>query len=311
MAQCDIVGTGGDGHNTFNVSTTSSIIASALLMMAKHGNNSSTSLSGSADLLQHAPRPPIIAATTATNLPRIYEKTNYAFLYAREWHPGMKHGAAVRREVPVRTVFNLLGPLANPVHDTGLMECRILGVARKDIGPNFAEALRLSGSKKALIVCGDENLDELSCAGITHCWYIHEVPGQGEGAKSTAEITSFELSPEDFGLPRHPLDDVHGGKGPDENADILMQILRGQRPDDDPVLHFVLLNTAALITLSGVCDADSSDMGPGDDGKVIQERGPGGLRWKEGLRRARWCVKSGEALRQWDAFVDITNTVPS
>ncbi|CAK1354339.1 Anthranilate phosphoribosyltransferase [Cercospora beticola] len=308
---CDIVGTGGDGHNTFNVSTTSSIIASALLMMAKHGNNSSTSLSGSADLLQHAPRPPIIAATTATNLPRIYEKTNYAFLYAREWHPGMKHGAAVRREVPVRTVFNLLGPLANPVHDTGLMECRILGVARKDIGPNFAEALRLSGSKKALIVCGDENLDELSCAGITHCWYIHEVSGQGEGVKSTAEITSFELSPEDFGLPRHPLDDVHGGKGPDENADILMQILRGQRPDDDPVLHFVLLNTAALITLSGVCDADSSDMGPGDDGKVIQERGPGGLRWKEGLRRARWCVKSGEALRQWDAFVDITNTVPS
>ncbi|KAM3415438.1 hypothetical protein BST61_g8960 [Cercospora zeina] len=308
---CDIVGTGGDGHNTFNVSTTSSIIASALLLMAKHGNNSSTSLSGSADLLQHAPRPPIIAATNAANLPRIYEKTNYAFLYAREWHPGMKHGAAVRREVPVRTVFNLLGPLANPVHDTGLMECRILGVARKDIGPNFAEALRLSGSRKALIVCGDENLDELSCAGITHCWYIHEVPGTGEEAKSSAEITCFELAPEDFGLPRHALANVHGGKGPDENADILMQILRGQRADDDPVLHFVLLNTAALITLSGVCDADSSNMGPGDDGRVIQERGPGGLRWKEGLRRARWCVKSGEALRQWNAFVDITNTVPS
>ena len=74
----------------------------------------------------------------------------------------MRHGASVRREVPVRTIFNLLGPLANPVHDTGLVECRILGVARKDIGQNFADALRLSGAKKALVVCGDENLDEIS-----------------------------------------------------------------------------------------------------------------------------------------------------
>lgn len=214
----------------------------------------------------------------------------------------MKYGAAVRREVPVRTVFNLLGPLANPVHDSGLVECRILGVARKDIGTNFAEALRLSGARKALVVCGDENLDELSCAGITHCWLIH-----GEPAGGPVDITSFELAPEDFGLPRHPLEDVHGGKGPGENAEILMQILKGERPDDDPVLHFVLLNTAALITLSGVCEADTSNMGNGDDGQVIPDRGPGGLRWKEGLRRAKWCVKSGEALKQWQAFVDITN----
>lgn len=274
--------------------------------MAKHGNNSSTSLSGSADLLQHAPKPPIIAATTASNLPHIYEKSNYAFLYAREWHPGMKHGAAVRREVPVRTVFNLLGPLANPVHDTGLVECRILGVARKDIGSNFAEALRLSGARKALVVCGDENLDELSCAGVTHCWYIHGDPKGGP-----VEITTFQLTPEAFGLPRHSLETVHGGKGPGENAEILMQILTGERVGDDPVLHFVLLNTAALITLSGICDSDSSNMGHGDDGQVIEERGPGGLRWKEGLRRAQWCVRSGEALKQWKAFVDVTNELSS
>jgi anthranilate phosphoribosyltransferase len=297
------------------VSTTASIISSALLMIAKHGNNSSTSLSGSADLLQHAPKPPIIAATTAANLPEIYRKTNYAFLYARDWHPGMKHGAAVRREVPVRTIFNLLGPLANPVHDTGLVECRILGVARKDIGQNFADALRLGGSRKALVVCGDENLDELSCAGPTHCWYLHEVADDSSSSNSSSsksvEITRFTLTPEDFGLRRHPLDDVHGGKGPGDNADILMQILRGERPADDPVLQFVLLNTAALIALSGVCDADESHMGHGDSGQVITERGPGGLRWKEGLRRARWCVDSGEALRQWDAFVDVTNSVPT
>lgn len=317
------MGTGGDGHNTFNISTTSSIVASSILMVAKHGNNSSTSLSGSADLLQRAPSPPVISATTAENLPSIYARSNYAFLYAREWHPGMKHAAAVRKEVPVRTIFNLLGPLANPVHDTGLIEARILGVARKDIGINFAEALRLSGAKKALVICGDENLDELSCAGPTHCWFINskadasadantkesssssDSEDDNTGAKT--EITNFMLSPADFGLPCHDLSTVHGGKGPNENAEILMQILRNERPTDDPVLQFVLLNTAALITVSGICEAEQSHMGEGDDGKVVQERGPGGLRWKEGLRRAKWCIESGAALRQWEAFVAITN----
>ncbi|EMD01208.1 hypothetical protein BAUCODRAFT_61420 [Baudoinia panamericana UAMH 10762] len=311
---CDIVGTGGDGHNTYNVSTTSSIIASALLMMAKHGNNSSTSLSGSADLLQHAqPTAPVIKATTNTSLAEIYGKTNYAFLYAREWHPGMAYAASTRKEIPVRTIFNLLGPLANPVHDTGLIEARILGVARKDIGPNFAEALLLSGAKKALVVCGDENLDEFSCAGPTHCWYIHEGDeaenASGTHSKKHTTITELMMSPSDFGLPCHPLSEVHGGKGPAENAEILMKILRNELPANDPVLHFVLLNTACLLTVSGICEAGTSHMGPGDDGNVLKERGPGGLRWKEGLRRARWCIESGAALKQWEGFVEATNAL--
>lgn len=272
-------------------------------MMAKHGNNSSTSLSGSADLLQHvSPKPPVIAATNNKSLPEIYEKTNYAFLYAREWHPGMKYAAPIRKEVPVRTIFNLLGPLANPVHDTGLVECRILGVARKDIGENFAEALRLGNAKKAMVVCGDEDLDEVSCAGPTHVWYIRE-----EG--TTVDITKLTVTPEDFGLPRHPLSEVHGGKGPGENAEILMKILRNELPHNHPVLCFVLMNVAALLVVSGICEADTSDMGDGDDGKVITERGPGALRWKEGLRRARWCVTSGAALKQWEAFVEVTNAL--
>lgn len=270
--------------------------------MAKHGNNSSTSMSGSADLLQHSSRPPVIAATDNANLPQIYEKTNYAFLYAREWHPGMRYAAAVRKEVPVRTIFNLLGPLANPVHDH--VECRMLGVARQDIGPNFAEALRLSSAKKALVVCGDENLDEISCAGPTHCWYIRE-----EG--SSVDVTKLTVTPEDFGLPRHALSEVHGGKGPSENAEILMSILNNEMPHDHPVLHFVLINVAALLTVSGICEANSSSMGPGDDGRVIEQRGPGGLRWQEGVRRARWCITSGQALREWNAFVDVTNKLAS
>jgi anthranilate phosphoribosyltransferase len=253
----------------------------------------------------------VIAATTAANISRIYERTNYAFLYAREWHPGMKYAAAVRKEIPVRTIFNLLGPLANPLHDSGLVEARILGVARKDIGQNFADALQLSGARKAMVVCGDENLDELSCAGPTHCWYIHASDTGVNASDQKTSITTMTLTPEDFGLPRHPLDEVQGGKGPAENAGILMKILQGEMPADDPVLQFVLLNTAALLAVSGICEADESNMGPGDDGKVVQERGPGGLRWKEGVRRAKWCIKSGSALKQWNGFVDATNALSS
>jgi len=91
----------------------------------------------------------------------------------------------------------------------------------------------------------------------------------------------------------------------------LMRILRNELPFDNPVLQFVLINVAALLTVAGICEAETSDMSPGDDGKVIKERGPGGLRWKEGLRRAKWCVESGAALKQWEAYVEVTNAVAS
>ena len=88
-----------------------------------------------------------------------------------------------------------------------------------------------------------------------------------------------------------------------------MKILSGQVAPDDPILHFVYINTAALLVISGICDADSSNMGEGDDGKVITEVGPGGGRWKEGVRRAKWAISSGEAYRQWQNFVEVTNKV--
>ena len=146
---------------------------------------------------------------------------------------------------------------------------------------------------------------------MTHCWWLHEA-GQSASEELMTngehiEITQLTMSPEDFGLPRYPLSVVRGGKGPAENAQTLMKILRNELPKDDPVLAFVLLNTACLLTVSGICEADESHMGPGDDGKVVKERGPGGLRWKEGLRRARWCVESGAALSEWERFVEVTN----
>lgn len=316
-AQVDIVGTGGDSHNTFNISTTASILASSLLLVAKHGNKASTSKSGSADLLNCMhPLAPQIARIRPDTIAELYSHTNYGFLFAPVFHPGMRYVAPIRRQLPWRTVFNLVGPLANPtdLHDVPashsethqpaapLLEARMIGVARKDIGPVFAQALQLAGARKAMVVCGDEELDEISCAGDTLCWRI--APGPSDGDTVTEH---FRLHPRDFGLPAHPLSDVSPGKEPAENASILRRILDGEVSEDDPILHFVLINTAALFVVSGICDADTSDLGHGDDGVVIKERGPGGGRWKEGVRRARWAIRSGEAARQWAKFVEVTN----
>ncbi|EEP80509.1 anthranilate phosphoribosyltransferase [Uncinocarpus reesii 1704] len=322
---CDIVGTGGDQHSTFNISTTSSIIASPFLMIAKHGNRAQTSFSGSADVLNSiAPRPPNISAVNASNLVQVLEETNYAFLFAPNFHPGMMYANPVRRGLGLRTIFNLMGPLANPVE--WALEARVVGVAYQSLGPVFADALRLSGAKKAMIICGEEDLDEISCAGKTNCWRLSEYPnpaykesGRAETdqdeetsddeapPKTLVKLDMFQIQPSDFGLPSHPLSDVGGGRPPRENAQMLMSILRNELPRDNPILDFVIMNVAALLVISGVCEADSSNMGPGDDGNVIKERGPGGLRWKEGVRRARWAIESGEALTCLEKFIDVTN----
>ncbi|KAI6086301.1 anthranilate phosphoribosyltransferase [Hypoxylon rubiginosum] len=300
---CDIVGTGGDSHNTFNISTTSSILASSLLLLAKHGNRASTSKSGSADLLMNmAPKPAQLGRITPETITEVYAKTNYAFLFAPVFHPGMRHVAAIRKELGWRTIFNLLGPLSNPLGSA--IEARMLGVARDDLGPVFAEALRIAGAKKGLVVCGKEQLDEVSCAGPTLCWQLVE------HASGSVDVEHFTLEPADFGLSAHPLDTVSPGREPHENAEILRRLLQNELPPDDPILEFVLMNTAAFLVASGICEADTSSMGADDDGKVIRERGPGGGRWKEGVRRARWTIRSGEAWKQWNAFAEVTNSLP-
>ncbi|KAK2804173.1 hypothetical protein FQN50_006715 [Emmonsiellopsis sp. PD_5] len=320
---CDIVGTGGDAHRTFNISTTSSIIASPLLLMAKHGNRAQTSFSGSADVLTSiTPTPPNISAVRADNILKVYEQSNYSFLFAPNFHPGMKHANPVRRGLGIRTIFNLLGPLANPI-EWGI-EARVVGVAYKSLGPIFADVLKLSGAKKAMVICGEEDLDEISCAGKTNCWRLSEYPNpeyrgsandDGETSdedappKTLVKVESFQLQPSDFGLSPHPLSEVGGGKMPGENAQKLMSILRNELPRDDPILEFVLMNVAALFVISGICDADTSSMGPGDNGEVIKEVGPGGGRWKEGIRRARWAIESGEAVKSLESFIKVTNTL--
>lgn len=314
---CDIVGTGGDSHNTFNVSTASSIVASAYLRLAKHGNRASTSKSGSADLLANLKYPGDIENESTdlvanlnyiepATLPTIYSTTNYAFLFAPVFHPGMRYVAPIRKQLPWRTLFNLLGPLANPVdvretpESESPLEARIIGVARRELGPVFAEALRMTGARKAMVVCGAEELDEISIAGPTFCWYLHEDAASGE-----VVIDHFQLTPTDFGVASCPLSDVSPGKSPAENAATMTRILQNQCPADDPLLSFVFINTAALMVVAGL--TEPADSTASEEPDVITERGPGGLRWKEGVRQARLAVSSGEARRQWKLFVEATN----
>lgn len=283
-------------------------------MTAKHGNRASSSLSGSADVLKAIqPIPPNIDAINGSNIAQIYKETNYVFLFAPHFHPGMAYANFVRKELGIRTIFNLMGPLVNPVESA--IEARVVGVAYQALGPVFAEAFKQSGAKKALVVCGEEDMDEISCAGPTNCWRISankeasshtndHLNGEKKSRQALVNIDTFQLHPSDFGLSTHPLTDVFGRKMPEDNATKLMSILRNELPRDDPILEFVLMNTAALLVTSGVCEAETSNVVPGE---TVTERGPGGGRWKEGVRRARWAIESGQALKCLEGFIEVTN----
>ena len=308
---CDIVGTGGDGHDTFNVSTAASIIASSSLLMAKHGNVASSSSSGSANLMHSVlPRPPDIGHITAETLTDLYRSCNYGFLFAPTFHTGMKYAAPIRKALAFPTVFNRLGPLTNPVHQ--FTEARVVGVSEKKLGPIFAEALWVSGVRKALVVCGEEDLDEISCAGPTNCWRLTDgksvtrlpleldedsdyIDRDDDENKTTApHIEHFQICPDDFGLQRHPLSEVAGGHSPRRNAEILHQILQNELPEGHPILDFVLMNTAALLAVSGVLGGGS-------------EQGPGGLMYKKGVMQARQTLRNASAAAELRKFVDATH----
>lgn len=165
---CTIEGTGGDGHSTFNVSTAASIVASAVVFVAKHGAGASSSKSGAADILRALRNPSLdLEAVTPDSIADFFKYGSFAFLFAPVFHPGLKHVALIRKQLGFKTIFNILGPLAHPLNT--IMEARVVGVAQTLLGPVYAEALRISGVRNALVVCGAEELDEISCAGPTFC----------------------------------------------------------------------------------------------------------------------------------------------
>jgi len=225
----DTCGTGGDGKQTFNISTTAAfVIAGAGLKVAKHGNRAASSRSGSADvLLALGGNLDLEAAQVAECI----EEVGIGFLYAVKHHPAMRHAIGPRRELGQRTIFNLLGPLTNPAAATH----QLMGVYDPALTGTLAEVLRALGSRVAYVVHGADGLDELTTTGLNRVSALRD-----------GQVTTFEFDPASIGLPRARLDDLLGGT-PEENAAILRGILDGR--DRGPRRDIVLLNAAAALSL--------------------------------------------------------------
>jgi anthranilate phosphoribosyltransferase len=226
----DVVGTGGDHKGTFNISTAVALVAAGGgLTVAKHGNRSVSSQSGSADVLE------AMGVNLALHPERVessLQEHRFAFLFAPSFHPAMKHAVGPRKEIGIRTVFNLLGPLTNPAGAT----IHLLGVYREDLTRPVAEVLKGLGSKAAFVVHGADHSDEISISGKTVISQLKD------GA-----IEDYQIEPEDAGLKRATLESIRGGK-PEQNAHMIKKILEGE---DGPHRDAVLLNAAAVFVASG------------------------------------------------------------
>ncbi len=227
----DIVGTGGDCAGTFNISTTSAfVVAGAGGKVAKHGNRGVSSKSGAADVLGTLG---VKIDMSADRVAQCVKTAGVGFLFAQTFHPAMKYVAPVRREMGVRTVFNLLGPLTNPAGTKKL----VIGVYGKEWCTPLARALARLGTEKAWVVHGGDGLDEITTTTKT---YVTEWDGKA--------IREFEIDPEKLGLKLAHSEDLKGGDAP-VNAEIARSILNGEK---GPKRDIVLLNAAAALTVLGV-----------------------------------------------------------
>jgi len=226
----DTCGTGGDASGTFNVSTaTAFVVAGAGLKVAKHGNRSVSSLCGSADVAEtlgiHIELPPPQVA-------RCLEEVGIGFLYAPLLHTAMKHVMAARREMGIRTVFNMLGPLTNPAG----ANAQLIGVYADSLCDPLARVLAELGTIRAYVVHGADGLDEITNTGESHIAEVHE-----------GVVRSARVRPEDFGMPRASIADLQGGDR-EENARIIRQVLGGET---GPRRDIVLMNAAAALVVGG------------------------------------------------------------
>ena len=226
----DTCGTGGDGSNTFNISTTAAfIVAAAGVPVAKHGNRAVSSACGSADLLEALG---IRVDLSPTQVEAAVEEVGIGFLFAPLFHQAMKYAAGPRKELGFRTVFNLLGPLTNPAG----AEYQLAGVFRRELVPVLAEVLGRLGIRRAMVVHGAGGIDELSLAGEN---YLCEVAG--------GQLRSYTLHPEEVGLSCCPVERLKGGSA-QENAGIFRAVLSGEK---GPHRDVVLLNAGAALYVAG------------------------------------------------------------
>jgi anthranilate synthase/phosphoribosyltransferase len=236
----DTCGTGGDGLGTFNISSLTALVAASCgARVAKHGNRAVSSKSGSADFYK--------ALGIKVDLPpakseRMLEENNFAFLFAPIYHQAMKYAAAPRRELGVKTIMNLLGPLVNPA----AADYQLIGVFSEEFCEPVAEAAHLLGIKRAMVVHGRDGIDELSVSAPSRVVLVDE-----EGS-----MDSFEIRPEDYGVTGYALSDLAGGDA-EQNASIARAILAGD--GYDAIREAVILNAAAALRVYGTV----SDLGEG------------------------------------------------
>lgn len=234
----DIVGTGGDGSHSFNISTTSAmVIASTGVKVAKHGNRAASSLSGTADCLEALG---ININEDPDKCREMLEKTGFCFLFAQKYHSAMKYVGPIRKELGIRTVFNILGPLTNPAKP----EFFLLGVYDEYLVEPVAKVLSSLGVKRALVVHGQDQMDEISASAPTTVCELRE------GFYRTSVI-----KPEDFGLTRGRKEDIIGGS-PKENARITREVLSGKERGTKRTI--VLMNAGAALYIAGKADSIAS-----------------------------------------------------
>jgi len=228
----DVCGTGGDGQHSLNISTAVSLVVAACeVPVAKHGNRAASSKAGAADTLEALGIDLDCAGSRAA---KTLGEIGITFLFAQAHHPAMKYVMPIRKSLGRRTIFNLLGPLANPA---GVAR-QLVGLASPDLVRIYRDAMQMLGMKRAMIVSGLEGLDEISIAGPTRIASIG-IEGLGD-----------EVSPEDAGLPRHSLDAIRGGD-PEFNAAALQRLLEGE---GGAYRDAVLLNSAAALIVAGEAD---------------------------------------------------------
>ncbi|MFC1929631.1 anthranilate phosphoribosyltransferase [Chloroflexota bacterium] len=261
----DTCGTGGDGALTFNISTAAAFVAAgAGLKVAKHGNRAMSSQCGSADVLEALG---VKIDLNAEQVQQCLEEVGIGFMFAPVFHPAMKHAAGPRREIGIRTVFNILGPLTNPAG----AKAQVLGVADGSLGEKLASVLRGLGCEHALVVHGEDGLDEITITGKTQ---VSEL--------KNGDIKSYSINPEDLGLSRASPDSLKGGTV-EENASILRNAVAGI---PGPQYDAVLANAAAVLLA-------------GDKAKTLQE----------GITLAREVSESGKALVKLEQLIQFSQSL--
>jgi anthranilate phosphoribosyltransferase len=266
----DTCGTGGDRVKTFNVSTAAAfVIAGAGVAVAKHGNRSVTSRCGSADVLE---RFGLNLGMEPDDVQRAIEQVGIGFMFAPAFHPAMKFAIGPRKEIGVRTVFNLLGPLTNPAS----ANAQLLGVYDRKLVEPVAHVLKKLGCEEAMIVHGLDGLDEVSTVGKTTVAWLRE-----------DKVVSFEVTPSDFGVRQTVIDQLRVSS-PEESVETVFKILFGCCGADDLRLEFVLVNSAAGIVVGGKADD-----------------------FAEGMRLARESVTNGAAYKKLETLVQTSGGDPS